>query len=314
MLTRRRLITSGLGATVGLALGDGTQPAVAQREAAPPGRRQIVDAQVHLWQPEGPDRPWIPGMKPQLPEPFGYPRLLGLMDEAGVNRVVIVPPSWEGDRIDYGLEAAAKHPDRFGVMGRIPLAAPGSSALIPTWKQQRGMLGIRVTFLGPQGALLTNGTADWLWPAAEKAGIPIMFLAGELLPRFGAIAERHPGLPIIADHMGLNIDLVKANKTAEAISHTVALAKYPNVSVKLSATPAYSAEAYPWKDMTPHIKRLYDVFGPQRCYWGTDMTNSFDKATYKQRVTHVTETLDFLSEPDKDWVMGRAIMARLGWA
>jgi hypothetical protein len=43
------------------------------------------------------------------------------------------------------------------------------------------------------------------------------------------------------------------------------------------------------------------------------MTNSFAKATYPQRVAHFTEHLDFLSEDDKDWVMGRAILARLGW-
>ena len=68
------------------------------------------------------------------------------------------------------------------------------------------------------------------------------------------------------------------------------------MSVKLSAAPNYSPEAYPFRDMTPHIKRLFDAFGPQRCYWGTDMTNGFDKATYQQRITHFTEELPFLSE------------------
>jgi len=31
-------------------------------------------------------------------------------------------------------------------------------------------------------------------------------------------------------------------------------------------------------------------------------------------VTHFTETLAFLSEEDKNWAMGRAILARLKWA
>ncbi len=66
--------------------------------------------------------------------------------------------------------------------------------------------------------------------------------------------------------------------------------------------------------MKPHIRRLFDAFGPRRCYWGTDLTNSFTKATYKQRITHFTETLDFLSAEDKEWIMGRGILARLGWA
>ena len=94
----------------------------------------------------------------------------------------------------------------------------------------------------------------------------------------------------------------------------MSLAKYPNVSIKLSSAPTYSAEAYPYRDMLPHIKRCFDSFGPRRCFWGTDITNSFPKATYRQRVTHFTEELPFLTEDDKDWVMGRAILTRLGWA
>jgi hypothetical protein len=58
---------------------------------------------------------------------------------------------------------------------------------------------------------------------------------------------------------------------------------------------------------------VFEVYGPRRCYWGTDITNSFGKASYRQRVTHFTEELDFLSEDDKDWVMGRAFVECLRW-
>ena len=96
------------------------------------------------------------------------------MDQAGVDRVVIVPPSWEGERNDYALEAAKKFPSRFGVMGRILLNDPQAPGRLATWKQQPGMLGVRHTFNGAQTNWLTDGTADWFWPAAAKAGIPVM--------------------------------------------------------------------------------------------------------------------------------------------
>ena len=79
----------------------------------PADRRLIVDAQVHLWKAESPDWQWVPGLKPQLPEPFTIERLVPMMDEAGVDRAVIVPPSWPGDRNDYALEAVKRHPTRF---------------------------------------------------------------------------------------------------------------------------------------------------------------------------------------------------------
>ena len=306
MLTRRAFIGTTLGA--GAALAAGAPPVIAQR------KRTIVDAQIHLWKANTPDWPWVPGAKPQLPEPFTIERVLPLMDEAGVDRVVIVPPSLN-DRNDYGLEAVKRYPGRFAVMGRISLQDPKSAALLPKWKEQPGMLGVRVTFNNPTAAgWLKDGTADWFWPEAEKAGLPVMFLASMQGPVFARIAERHPQLSLIVDHMGVMSAMAHAGRAAEAIQHTLSLAKHPNVSVKLSAAPLMSKEPYPFSDMTPLIRAVFDAYGPRRCYWGTDITNSLNKASYRQRITHFTETLDFMSDDDKDWVMGRALLERLKWA
>jgi len=186
--------------------------------------------------------------------------------------------------------------------------------LLPKWKEQPGMLGVRVLFAGTMAPWLTDGTADWFWPAAEKAQVPVMFFAPGQVSKLGPIAERHPQLTLIMDHMGLTAAMVQDNTLTAAVDQAVALAKYPNVSVKLSGSPGVSTEAYPFRDVTVHLHRVFDAYGPQRCHWGTDMTNSFAKATYRQRITHFTEELPFLSEDDKDWIMGRAIMARLNWA
>ncbi len=307
MISRRRFIEGAAGAGTALAIGGS---ALAQS----PAKRLIVDAQVHLWKAESDDWKWVPGMKPQMPEPFTIEKLVPLMDEAGIDRAVIVPPSWPGDRNDYGLEAAKRYPKRFAVMGRIPLRDPKSAELLPRWKDQPGMLGVRVTFLGPAEKWLDDGTADWFWPACEKAKLPVMFLASEKGPQFARIAERHPNLTMIVDHMGVISAVVEKGRVGEAIKHTLSLAKYPNVSVKMSAAPLMSKEAYPFADMKSHLRAVFEAFGPRRSYWGTDLTNSFPKATYKQRITHFTETLDFMSEDDKDWVMGKGILARLGWA
>ncbi len=308
MLSRRSFLRGTIGAGLALVL-QGSQRAAAQ----PAKKRLIVDSQVHLWKASTPDRPWVPGTRPQLPEPFTIERLVPMMDEAGVDRVVIVPPSLEGDRLDYAQEAVKRYPGRFAIMGRIALNDPGTARRFPTWKEQPGVLGIRLNIAGEQVAWLTDGTADWFWPAAEKAGIPIMFLTTGQTPLFARIAERHPQLILIIDHMGVSSEAVKNKTLPVAIDHSAALAKYPNVSVKLSSVPLFSSEPYPFRDVTRFIRRLFDAYGPRRCYWGTDVTNSFAKASYRQRVTHFTEELDFLSEDDKDWVMGRAIVERLGW-
>jgi predicted TIM-barrel fold metal-dependent hydrolase len=306
MLTRRNFSSLTLGA--GVALASGIQPAMPQASR----KRVIVDAQVHLWKASSPDYPWDSGVTPQLPEPFTIERALPLMDEAEVDRVVIVTPALNNIN-SYALEAAQRHPNRFAVMGRIPLQDPRSAALLPDWKKQQGMLGVRINFMGPGANWFNDGTADWFWPAAEKAEIPVMFAAFGRVAMFAPIAERHPGLPLIIDHMGANTAIAKQGKLPEAIGQTVALAKYPNVSVKLSNLVNSSLEPYPFRDLNDHLKRVIDAYGPQRCYWGSDLTSAYARATWRQRISHITEELRFLSESDKDWIMGRAILQRLNW-
>ncbi len=316
MPSRRSFLTGTVATGVALSMQDAAATVGQQK-------RVIVDAQVHLWPANTPERPWLPGAKPQLPEPFTIERIIPLMDEAGVDRVVIVPPaSLEGERVDYAQEAVKRYPGRFAIMARVALDKPDRAARLATWRDQPGVLGVRLNFAADEAAWLTNGTADWFWPAAEKARLPVMFLTSGQTSLFARIAERHPELTLILDHMGVGAGLrpradssgsASNNVVADAIAQAAALAKYPNVSVKLSSVPLISTEPYPFRDTIPHIQRLFDAYGPERCHWGTDVTNSFARATYRQRVTQFTEELPFLTESDKDWIMGRSILARLRW-
>ena len=284
-----------------------------QRVSAEPRKRLIVDSQIHMWKANTPDRPWAPGARAQLPEPMTIERVLPMIDEAGVDRVVIVPPTLEMLRVDYGQEAARRYPGRFATMGRINLNDPKEAGRLPGWRDQPALLGVRLNIAAREAPWMTDGTADWFWPAAEKANVPVMFLTNGQNPLFAKIAERHPQLTLIIDHMGVSSAALKSGSLADVVASSAALAKYPNVSVKLSSAPLLSKEPYPFRDVTPHIKKLFEAYGPRRCHWGTDVTNSYAKATYRQRVTHFTEELAFLSEDDKDWIMGRSILERLRW-
>ena len=273
----------------------------------------IVDSQVHIWGADTPDRPWPPGRAHQAQKPYAVTKdmLLQGMDEAGVSRVVIVPPSWEGDRNDLALEAARLHPDRFAVMGRLAIERPESRSLVADWKRQPGMLGLRFTFhTEVQKPWLTDGTADWLWTAAEKAGLPVMIYVPGSLPLVDGIAARHPGLRLVIDHLALAIGQ-KDDAAFADLPHLLALAKRPNVAVKASALPCCSTEPYPYRGLHTHLRQVFDAFGPRRVFWGTDWTRL--PCTWRQAITLFTEDLPWLSAADKDWIMGRAVCEWLGW-
>ena len=273
----------------------------------------IIDSQVHIWAPETPEKPYAKGdaSTPHRPVPLGHEELLREMDLAGVQRCVLVPPTWEGDRNDTSLEAARLHPDRFAVMGRLTINKAESRPLMPTWKDQPHMLGIRMAFhQGRPKDWLEDGTADWFWDAAERYDVPVMAFAPHAVLKLGEIAERHPRLRLTVDHMGLSSAL-KGKPFDGAVDNLLKLAPLKNVAVKVSALPCYVAEPYPFPSLHPLIRRVVEAFGPQRCFWGTDLSHL--PCPYKQVVTLFTEELDFLSEADKEWIMGRGIAAWLNW-
>ncbi len=273
----------------------------------------IVDAQVHLWKAATPERPWTPGLEPQLPEPLGIEDALTQMAGAGVDRMIIVPPHWEGMRNDYATEAFDRFPDKFRFMGRLNLEREDARAQMPGWMKMRGNLGMRQSFLSKhEREKLVSGAYDWLFEDAERYGIPLMVHAADLRPTLEKLLNRHPKLNLIIDHMGLSTQVAKENRTAEALANTLALARFPNVTTKLSSAPLHSKQKYPFSDMHDYICRIVEAFGAKRCFWATDLSHMLHACSYREGVTLFTKEAG-LSKADLDWVMGRSVCEHLGW-
>jgi predicted TIM-barrel fold metal-dependent hydrolase len=182
---------------------------------------------------------------------------------------------------------------------------------LPNWLKQPGMLGFRISFRhSGTHSLLDDGTAEWFWTDCERYDIPVMIFAPFAVAKIGEIAARHPGLRVIVDHMGLNVQW-KGKDLAPGIDALLKFAPLKNVGVKASCLPCYVAEPYPFPTLHPQIHRVVDAFGPQRIFWGTDLSQL--TCTYRQAVTFITEELDFLSAADKEWIMGKALSEWLRW-
>ena len=272
----------------------------------------ILDSQIHIWLPQSPNRPWIPGAQDRAP--FSDEDALALMDKSAVQAAILVPPSFEGHRNDYSLDAVRKYPSRFAVMGRFEIQNQSLANLLPTWKSQPGMLGIRLTFHRDKDRpWLTDGSTDWFWPHAQEHQIPLMVHAPERLSEMAVIAKRYPKLKIIIDHMGFARSTMDEH-AKEGASRMIALADLPNVFVKISALPCYSTQAYPYRNLHEPVKRVIQAFGPERSFWGTDITRMPKTSTYQEAVSMMTEELDFLSSKDLEWVMGKGLAKCLNWS
>jgi predicted TIM-barrel fold metal-dependent hydrolase len=266
---------------------------------------RVVDAQIHLWQNAG-------GPPVHWPK-FIYQDAIAAMDEAGVDVAVNCPPIWDMQSNDYAVEAHLAHPTRLLFHGWVDLLQPDSLERLRACKNRPGLIGLRFLTASPiprNGSVNTmdriqwpdDDSLDWFWAETEKLELPLAVCGHAILPHVGKQAELHPGLKITLDHFGA-ISMAKADGLKQ-LPDLLSLARFPNVAIKLTAAPSYASDQYPFCSLHDDIKKLYDSFGPQRLFWGSDVTRL--PCSWRQCVTMFTEEIPWLSETDKKLIMGQS--------
>lgn len=271
----------------------------------------VFDAQVHIWADAAPDRPWEPEwfQRAHRFPALGAEELLGDMDRAGVERAVLIQPSWAGDYNDTVIEAAQRHPDRFTVMGRVAADRAQGGPVLDELAAVPVVEGVRLTFHRPEmQGWLVDGTADWLWPALEERGLAAMVYAPGRNAELAAIARKHPGLRLAVDTLGFTLTM-RDEEIDAPIADLKRLAEVPNVVLKATALPGYVSDRYPYRSLAPRLRHLFDVFGAERLMWASDKTRV--AAEYGEIVSFAGE-LGVLSEAELAAFMGGTLSRWLG--
>jgi predicted TIM-barrel fold metal-dependent hydrolase len=263
----------------------------------------IVDAQVHLW---GRGR----ASPRHRAKPFRIKEALDGMAEAGVAALVNHPPGTGPAALNYAIRAAKEHPTRFATVTGLKLDRPGAPARVRKWRDTPGMIGLRFLCLSEdERSWPVDGTMDWLWPLAEEFGIPVSLCGPVVLPLVEGLATRHPNLKLVIDHLGF-VGFTADHRLIQS-DDILKWARFPNVAVKLTGAPDYAPDEYPYPSMHDTIHALYDAYGPDRLFWGTDLTRL--RCTWRLAVTMFTEELPWLPEKDKLLIMGAALCRWYGW-
>jgi predicted TIM-barrel fold metal-dependent hydrolase len=281
----------------------------------------ITDAQVHIYPPDTPETPWPKEVGRSAPpakhaDCFTAEQMLGAMEAVGVDRAVIVPPVWAGESLDYALAAASRHEGRFAVAGRVDPYAADAPERLEHWLERPHIVGIRMSgrwASSPKSVAeaFEDPELEWYWSACARLGIPIMVLPFRFVPAVVAIARRHPDLPLIIDHLGIQPGET-LDQAFGAIADLEELARSPRAYIKVGNGPNRSRQAFPFEDVHPYLRRIYDAFGARRMLWEADLTQ-LTKNTYAECLRLWQEGLPFLSSEDKDWILGRTAAEVLSW-
>lgn len=265
----------------------------------------IVDAQIHLW--SGPSAPPHHRQAPYLPG-----QAVADMDAAGVDRAVNCPAAWDPDSNTLADDAARRFPDRLATMGWFSLDDAPDRGRVAAHGARPGLLGLRFLLVTPaQHATFSDGGFDWIFADAETAGLPVaMAMPPALLPQLGELAHRYPSLRLMVDHLGAGAG-ARMPAAFDHLALLLDLARFPNIAVKATGMPAYASDAYPFRSTHEVLRRAFDAFGPDRFFWGTDITRL--PCSWRESVAMFVDDLDWLDGADAQKVMGEALCDWLGW-
>jgi predicted TIM-barrel fold metal-dependent hydrolase len=264
----------------------------------------FIDSHVHVWTNDFQHYPISRQFTPQdmVPPTFLPEDILRVARRSGVTRVVLIQVRFYGSDNSYMVETIRRMPTVF--RGVAVVDWKGSHPDVEMRElAKHGVRGFRIRAEGPSRATFLEGESieKMFRCGAQERWAICLLLDPDNLPGLGKRCEQFPETPVVIDHLariGTTGPLVESN-----IQMLCALAKYPEVKVKVSAFYGAGAKRPPHLELAPFIERLYHTFGPQRLMWGSDCPYQVATETYEDSISLVRDRLNFLSADDKQWLL-----------
>ena len=274
----------------------------------------IIDSQVHAYEADTPKRPWRD--VPNWPAHVTGDEMVAAMDAVGVDGAILVSP-FSLYRYDssYAVEVQKAYPDRFALVKPVDPDDPTVADVIADWKRTPGTVAIRIMLTSSTTRAPDDPGLDRVLRAAVRHDFPVNIICWDNLDVGIAVFDRHPDARFVLDHLGLvqPHDPPAPPQPWAGLPKVLALAKRPNLAIKVSGVCTLSHEPYPFADIWDPLARVFDAWGFERCLWGTDWTRAFAILTYRQGVDPFLET-DRLSQSERAMLMGGACAKAYGWS
>jgi predicted TIM-barrel fold metal-dependent hydrolase len=237
----------------------------------------------------------------QLPDdPLGVYR--ERMRELGIDRAMLVQPEPYGDDHQLVLDCLARAPELLRATALFypddPFAAQKLGALV---EHHPAIVAVR--FHAHRGkdhyfGSFADAGVRALWGRAAELGLIVELHIG---PNYAAQAAEliraYPSTPVLIDHLG-----EPQFGAPGEYPDVLALARYDNVSMKLSGLDYVADDAPLYLGARPLTRQLADAFGPARLVWGGGTPAIVD--------AH----LDHFSDADRALVKGGNLARLLGFA
>jgi L-fuconolactonase len=230
-----------------------------------------VDAHQHFWRPSRGDYGWLTSeAHPGIFRKFLPPDLAPLLEDAAIQRTVLVQAAQTAAETDYLLGLAAETPFVAGVVGWADFEAADAAHAIEAAARNPGLLGLRPMLqdLDDDAWILRPAVAP-AFDAMQAAGLRLdALVTPRHLPHLTRFLAARPGLPVVIDH-GAKPDIAAGAIDLWAVSIS-AIARNTGAYCKLSGLVTEAGERWTEAQLKPFVDVLLDAFGPSRLMWGSD--------------------------------------------
>ena len=167
------------------------------------GRQMVIDAQVHAYAANTPERPWH--SVPNWPAHVTGDEMVAAMDKVGVDGAIYISPfsmyQYDGS---YAVEVQKAHPDKFALVKPVDPDDPAVADVIADWKKTPGTVGIRIIMTKESKRAPDDPGFDRILRAAVKNDFPVNVLFWGNIDAGTALIDRHPDARFIIDHLGIH--------------------------------------------------------------------------------------------------------------
>jgi L-fuconolactonase len=256
----------------------------------------IVDAHIHLFDTARPGGvPWPEKSDTVLYRPATPDRYTQVTAGLGVVAAIAIEASPLATDNDWLLGVVAANPIMVGAIGNLVPSESSFAADLDRLHANRLFLGFRYGNLWKRNILLDlpkPGFIDGLKLLA-RTGLVLESANPDpdLIRALVIIAERVPDLRIVVDH--LPHATIPVEKSARDVYWTDirTLSRNPRAFVKLSEIPVQlnGKLVTDYKSYQAGLDQLWDLFGEDRCLFGSDWPNSDHIATYTRTLSIIRD-------------------------
>lgn len=250
--------------------------------------------------------------------------LIAQMNYVGVDKVVLQRTHIYGKLENYYKEAVEKWPDRFIGLTQVDESKAYTEDQIAELHRGIGEFGLSGLYFEPGALFMDDFKHNFddeifspFWEEVDSLSIPVYVQTDrskflDQMKRWENILEKHPDM-ILVICLGLPEELALKDDKPRIPEVVHRLVTKHKVFLEIAYPISIGKESgYPYPKAQQIIKHLFDTFGPKKLVWETDMPNVERYCTYAQSLNYLKDHCNFLSNSDKELILGKNVMKIFG--